>query len=79
MLDCGSEQNSKWHLPVGRLGNICARQWLHKRISLAVALSRVALLDKKVVKRILKEGEGYEKPNDGTVAKVKVIGSSQYF
>ncbi|KAF5193405.1 Peptidylprolyl isomerase [Thalictrum thalictroides] len=30
--------------------------------------------DKKVIKKILKEGEGYERPNDGTVAKVKLIG-----
>lgn len=27
--------------------------------------------DKKVVKKILKEGEGYERPNDGAVAKGK--------
>ncbi|MCL7034530.1 hypothetical protein MKW94_011485 [Papaver nudicaule] len=33
--------------------------------------------DKKVIKKILKEGEGYEKPNDGTVAKVKLIGKLQ--
>ncbi|RZC62049.1 hypothetical protein C5167_023825 [Papaver somniferum] len=33
--------------------------------------------DKKVVKKILKDGEGYEKPNDGTVAKVKLIGKLQ--
>lgn len=25
--------------------------------------------DKKVIKKILKEGEGYEKPNDGAVVK----------
>lgn len=30
--------------------------------------------DKKVIKKILKEGEGYERPNDGTVAKVKLTG-----
>ncbi|KAL6009521.1 70 kDa peptidyl-prolyl isomerase [Asimina triloba] len=30
--------------------------------------------DKNVVKKILKEGEGYEKPNDGAVVKVKLIG-----
>ncbi|XP_022959658.1 peptidyl-prolyl cis-trans isomerase FKBP62-like [Cucurbita moschata] len=30
--------------------------------------------DKKVIKKILKEGEGYEKPNDGTVVKVKLVG-----
>ncbi|CAK9309842.1 unnamed protein product [Citrullus colocynthis] len=30
--------------------------------------------DKKVVKKILKEGEGYEKPNDGAIVKVKLIG-----
>lgn len=30
--------------------------------------------DKKVLKKILKEGEGYEKPNDGAVVKVKLIG-----
>lgn len=27
--------------------------------------------DKKVVKKVLKAGEGYEKPNDGTVAKIR--------
>ncbi|THU51217.1 hypothetical protein C4D60_Mb06t28670 [Musa balbisiana] len=30
--------------------------------------------DKKIVKKILKEGEGYERPNDGAVVKVKLIG-----
>ncbi|XP_004149324.1 peptidyl-prolyl cis-trans isomerase FKBP62 [Cucumis sativus] len=30
--------------------------------------------DKKVIKKILKEGEGYEKPNDGAIVKVKLIG-----
>ncbi|XP_044500443.1 peptidyl-prolyl cis-trans isomerase FKBP62-like [Mangifera indica] len=30
--------------------------------------------DKKVLKKILKEGEGYEKPNDGAVVQVKLIG-----
>ncbi|KAK4376187.1 hypothetical protein RND71_006864 [Anisodus tanguticus] len=30
--------------------------------------------DKKVVKKILKEGEGYEKPNEGTVVKLKLVG-----
>ncbi|KAI5058641.1 hypothetical protein GOP47_0026811 [Adiantum capillus-veneris] len=29
--------------------------------------------DKRVVKKVLKAGEGYEKPNDGTKAKVKYI------
>ncbi|XP_020261572.1 70 kDa peptidyl-prolyl isomerase-like isoform X2 [Asparagus officinalis] len=33
--------------------------------------------DKKVLKKILKEGEGYEKPNDGAVVKVKLIGKLQ--
>ncbi|XP_010247134.1 PREDICTED: peptidyl-prolyl cis-trans isomerase FKBP62-like isoform X1 [Nelumbo nucifera] len=33
--------------------------------------------DKKVQKKILKEGEGYERPNDGTVVKVKLIGKLQ--
>ncbi|KAL5711713.1 peptidylprolyl isomerase [Ranunculus cassubicifolius] len=33
--------------------------------------------DKKVIKKILKEGEGYERPNDGTVVKVKLIGKLQ--
>lgn len=33
--------------------------------------------DKKVLKKILKEGEGYEKPNDGAVAKVKLTGKLQ--
>ncbi|XP_031280625.1 peptidyl-prolyl cis-trans isomerase FKBP62-like [Pistacia vera] len=30
--------------------------------------------DKKVLKKILKEGEGYERPNDGAVVQVKIIG-----
>ncbi|KAL2506376.1 Peptidyl-prolyl cis-trans isomerase FKBP62 [Abeliophyllum distichum] len=30
--------------------------------------------DKKVLKKILKEGEGYEKPNDGAIVQVKLIG-----
>ncbi|GMI71837.1 hypothetical protein like AT5G48570 [Hibiscus trionum] len=30
--------------------------------------------DKKVLKKILKEGEGYERPNDGTLVQVKLIG-----
>ncbi|KAI7731527.1 hypothetical protein M8C21_017656 [Ambrosia artemisiifolia] len=30
--------------------------------------------DKKVVKKILKEGEGYERPNEGAVVQVKLIG-----
>ncbi|XP_077227752.1 peptidyl-prolyl cis-trans isomerase FKBP62-like [Tasmannia lanceolata] len=30
--------------------------------------------DKKVLKKILNEGEGYERPNDGAVVKVKLIG-----
>ena len=30
--------------------------------------------DKKVIKKILKEGEGYERPNEGAVVKVKLIG-----
>jgi len=30
--------------------------------------------DKKVLKKILKQGEGYERPNDGAVAKVKYTG-----
>lgn len=33
--------------------------------------------DKKVIKKILKEGEGYEKPNEGAVVKVKLIGKLQ--
>ncbi|EYU39186.1 hypothetical protein MIMGU_mgv1a003614mg [Erythranthe guttata] len=33
--------------------------------------------DKKVVKKILKEGEGYEKPNEGAVVKLKLIGKLQ--
>lgn len=28
--------------------------------------------DKKVIKKILKEGEGYERPNDGAVVKGKI-------
>ncbi|KAK8560735.1 hypothetical protein V6N13_026171 [Hibiscus sabdariffa] len=30
--------------------------------------------DKEVLKKILKEGEGYERPDDGTVVQVKLIG-----
>ncbi|KAG1331543.1 Peptidylprolyl isomerase [Cocos nucifera] len=30
--------------------------------------------DKKILKKILKEGEGYQHPNDGAVVKVKLIG-----
>ncbi|KAF5746276.1 peptidyl-prolyl cis-trans isomerase FKBP62-like [Tripterygium wilfordii] len=33
--------------------------------------------DKKVTKKILTEGEGYERPNDGAVVKVKLIGKLQ--
>lgn len=33
--------------------------------------------DKKVLKKILKEGEGYERPNDGAVVQVKLIGKLQ--
>jgi FK506-binding protein 4/5 len=33
--------------------------------------------DKKVIKKILKDGEGYERPNDGAVVRVKIIGKLQ--
>ncbi|KOM58390.1 hypothetical protein LR48_Vigan11g142400 [Vigna angularis] len=33
--------------------------------------------DKKVIKKIIKEGEGYERPNEGAVVKLKVIGTLQ--
>ncbi|XWS31224.1 hypothetical protein CRYUN_Cryun23aG0059100 [Craigia yunnanensis] len=33
--------------------------------------------DKKVIKKILKEGEGYERPNEGAVVQVKLIGKLQ--
>lgn len=33
--------------------------------------------DKKVIKKILSEGEGYERPNEGAVVKVKLIGKLQ--
>ncbi|KAH0639666.1 hypothetical protein KY285_036252 [Solanum tuberosum] len=33
--------------------------------------------DKKVIKKILKEGEGFEKPNAGAVVKMKLIGKLQ--
>lgn len=33
--------------------------------------------DKKVLKKILKEGEGYERPNDGALVQVKLIGKLQ--
>lgn len=32
--------------------------------------------DKKVMKKILKEGEGYERPNDGTIAQCNNIKNS---
>ncbi|KAH6765817.1 rotamase FKBP 1 [Perilla frutescens var. hirtella] len=33
--------------------------------------------DKKVVKKIMKEGEGYERPNEGAIVKLKLIGKLQ--
>ncbi|KAK9664517.1 hypothetical protein RND81_14G047800 [Saponaria officinalis] len=33
--------------------------------------------DKKVLKKILKEGEGYDRPNDGAVVQVKLLGKLQ--
>ncbi|XP_054782988.1 peptidyl-prolyl cis-trans isomerase FKBP62-like [Prosopis cineraria] len=33
--------------------------------------------DKKVIKKILSEGEGYERPNEGAVVKLKLIGKLQ--
>uniref|UniRef100_A0A803KQ58 peptidylprolyl isomerase n=1 Tax=Chenopodium quinoa TaxID=63459 RepID=A0A803KQ58_CHEQI len=33
--------------------------------------------DKKVVKKILKEGEGYDRPNEGAVVKLKLLGKLQ--
>ncbi|QHO47311.1 Peptidyl-prolyl cis-trans isomerase [Arachis hypogaea] len=33
--------------------------------------------DKNVLKKTLKEGEGYERPNDGAVVQVKLIGKLQ--
>lgn len=30
--------------------------------------------DKKILKKVLKEGEGYERPNEGAVVEVKIIG-----
>ncbi|KAI4354243.1 hypothetical protein L6164_003129 [Bauhinia variegata] len=33
--------------------------------------------DKKVLKKILKEGEGYERPNEGAIVKLKVTGKLQ--
>ncbi|XP_010550903.1 PREDICTED: peptidyl-prolyl cis-trans isomerase FKBP62-like [Tarenaya hassleriana] len=33
--------------------------------------------DKKVMKKILKEGEGYERPNEGATVRVKLIGKLQ--
>lgn len=35
--------------------------------------------DKKVVKKILKEGEGYERPNEGAVVKCNHINTSVSF
>ncbi|KAD6119982.1 hypothetical protein E3N88_11253 [Mikania micrantha] len=42
-----------------------------------VILSVKPEYDKKVVKKILKEGEGYERPNEGAVVQVKLIGKLQ--
>ncbi|CAI8612500.1 unnamed protein product [Vicia faba] len=33
--------------------------------------------DKKVTKKILKEGEGYERPNEGAIVKLKLVGKLQ--
>ncbi|KAL6646215.1 hypothetical protein ACP70R_017823 [Stipagrostis hirtigluma subsp. patula] len=33
--------------------------------------------DKKILKKVLKEGEGYERPNEGAVVKVKITGKLQ--
>ncbi|XP_057474166.1 peptidyl-prolyl cis-trans isomerase FKBP62-like [Actinidia eriantha] len=33
--------------------------------------------DKKVIKKTLKEGEGYERPNEGSIVKLKLIGKLQ--
>lgn len=33
--------------------------------------------DNKVIKKILKEGEGYERPNDGAIVKLKLVGKLQ--
>ncbi|WJX81601.1 70 kDa peptidyl-prolyl isomerase [Trifolium repens] len=33
--------------------------------------------DKKVIKKILKEGEGYDHPNEGAIVKLKIIGKLQ--
>ncbi|MCI28663.1 peptidyl-prolyl cis-trans isomerase FKBP62-like, partial [Trifolium medium] len=33
--------------------------------------------DKKVIKKILKEGEGFERPNEGAIVKLKLIGKLQ--
>lgn len=34
--------------------------------------------DKKVIKKILKEGEGYERPDDGTVVQSKMAWNSTF-
>ncbi|XP_050913047.1 peptidyl-prolyl cis-trans isomerase FKBP62 isoform X2 [Lathyrus oleraceus] len=33
--------------------------------------------DKKVIKKILKEGEGYDRPNEGAIVKLKLVGKLQ--
>ncbi|XP_058736849.1 peptidyl-prolyl cis-trans isomerase FKBP62-like [Vicia villosa] len=33
--------------------------------------------DKKVIKKILKEGEGFERPNEGAIVKLKLVGKLQ--
>ncbi|CAL5000998.1 unnamed protein product [Urochloa decumbens] len=33
--------------------------------------------DKKILKKVLKEGEGYDRPNEGAVVKVKIMGKLQ--
>ncbi|KAL6293588.1 hypothetical protein ACE6H2_001730 [Prunus campanulata] len=54
---------------------------VHPNASLEITLELVSwktvsdvTKDKKVLKKTLKEGEGYERPNDGSVVQVKLVG-----
>ncbi|XVF28972.1 hypothetical protein REPUB_Repub15cG0079500 [Reevesia pubescens] len=63
---------------VGSEGSVPPNATLHITLELVSwkSVSDVTK-DKKVLKKILKEGEGYDRPNDGTVVQVKLIGKLQ--
>ncbi|KAF3327741.1 peptidyl-prolyl isomerase-like isoform X1 [Carex littledalei] len=62
----------------GEEGAVPANATLHINLEL-VSWKAVTEIgdDKKITKKILKEGEGYERPNEGAVVKVKLIGRLQ--